>query len=129
MGLLGTWTELHWTMKIVTAVAGVVTPVAGAVVAVPPAWTALDFPVPASRGFVVAHVDRLKMAADTTRDSIRDVQVDILESRRNATDLDIFDQKIKQKATPGDRDLEWRIHQQENELKALNRRIEELKRR
>ncbi len=101
--------------KSVTATAGMISAVAVAVVAVPPAWSALGLPEVASKVFVHQQVDPVKLAqADTTR-AVYQLQLQNLESSLYAAQKD---QVTAPSQTVADRiqDLQQQIQQVQSKL-------------
>ncbi len=101
--------------KAVTSIAGMVAAVAGAVVAVPPAWSALDLPVMATRHFVFGEVGPVRLAqADTTK-AVWQLQLQNLRSSLYAAKLD------QQKAPSVT--VEQRVQDLEQEIQAVQSKI------
>lgn len=106
--------------KTVTSIAGTVAAVGGAIVAVPPAWSALELPIMATRVFVGEQVKPLKLAqADTTK-AVWQLQLQSLQSSLYAAKID---QQKAPSATVDQRiqDLEQQIQQTQAKINAAPR--------
>lgn len=68
--------------KAITAVAGTVAAVGGAVTAVPPAWSALGLPVPASVEYVQEELGKIRVAQETTRSIASAVRLQLVRDKR-----------------------------------------------
>ncbi len=103
--------------RIITSTAGMVAAVAGAVVAVPPAWSALNLPVYATHVFVYEQVNPMKLSqADTTK-AVWQLQLEQLKSSLYAAKLD--EQKApSQTVEQRIQDLEQQIQQTQAKLNA-----------
>lgn len=125
-----------WTIKKISIVTACTASFFGACAAAPTAWSALGLPMFTTRESVKAYVqyaiNDLKVAAEAdhhaiidTQKTLRDTQIDVYQSRRQATDRDVFDlkERLKVKSDP---DVQWRLHQQENELQAIDKKIDAL---
>jgi hypothetical protein len=87
---MGTIGNFIWgsPVKRLTTICTAIAAVAGVVVAVPPAWSALGLPEIASKVFVHTQVDPLKTAqADTTK-AVYQLQLSNLQSSLYAAKLD-----------------------------------------
>lgn len=98
--------------RVITIIAGSVGTFAGMIVAVVSAWAALDWPVPAMRGYVLAQLEPLARAQRELRDLTFDV-------RRGQLSREIFELERLPKRTTSE---EFRLHQLHDELKKLDAR-------
>jgi hypothetical protein len=67
--------------KTITSISGMIAAIAGAVVAVPPAWSALGLPAVASQVFVHSLVDPLQIAQNQTTDAINQLLLSQLQGQ------------------------------------------------
>jgi hypothetical protein len=91
-------------------------------------WIMLGLPRPATVQYVDAVEQRLQHRADSTDALLRQLQINQLESHRAQVDRDIFDQRQRLKAVQ-DPDVEWRLHERERELQAIDVELQELRRK
>lgn len=54
----------------ITSICGIIVAIAGAIAAVPPAWSTLGLPVPASQTFVHMQIDPMKLAQAATTQAV-----------------------------------------------------------
>ena len=98
------WLRLSAKAKIVL---GIVAGITAAIIGISQAWSVLDLPVIATRGWVHAQFsDRLKRQSDS-----------LYQIRRGQLDREIFDLERREKRNQSD---EWRLHQLQDELKKLD---------
>lgn len=69
--------------KRITVTFGSITAVAGAIVAVPPAWSQLGLPEMASKMYVERTLQPLRLAQQSFQRTARDIQIDIAEGKRS----------------------------------------------
>jgi hypothetical protein len=94
-------------------------------------WMALGLPMWATVQYVRDVEQKWERRADETSALLRTLQIDALENRRQAVDRDIFDQRQRLKATASnpDPDVEWRLHERERELQAIDAQLMDLRRK
>jgi len=81
------WRGLSLRIKIVSTAAGAIGTVAGMIVAVPPAWTAVGLPEVATRGWVQHDVhDPMKVAQAQTQRQVIDLQIDVANGKIDQLD-------------------------------------------
>lgn len=107
-----------WSTKLrrtITSIAALIAAVGGAVGAVPPAWSALDLPVPATRIFVRHEIDPVKTAqADSTK-AIWQLQLQNLESS-------LYAAKQDQQKAPS-QTVDQRVHELEQSIQQTQSKI------
>ena len=104
------WSTMTTRAKVLSILAGSVTAVAAMVVAVSSAWAVLDWPIIASREYVLAQVEPLMRAQKEHRAVLYDI-------RRGQLDREIFDLDRRENRSASD---EWRLRQLRDELKKLD---------
>jgi hypothetical protein len=101
--------------KTVTSIAATIAAVAGAITAVPPAWSALDLPVVATRVFVLGETGPIKLAqADTTK-AVWQLQLQNLQSS-------LYAAKVDQQKAPSTT-VDERIRDLEDQIKQTQAKI------
>ena len=86
MNIIGTiWGS---PLRQLTTTATAIAAVAGAIVAVPPAWSAMGLPEVASKGYVHMEVDPVKMAQDETARAVYQLSLAQLQSSLYAAQQD-----------------------------------------
>ena len=113
-------------LKIATIVASAVAAFCGAAITIPPAWSILGLPEVVFKSEMHRAVAELKIAAAEDRKVVSEIQIEVLESRRQAIDRDVFDQKQRLKAVH-DPDVEYRLHERERELQIIDMRLIDLR--
>ena len=74
-------------IKVVSTAAGTIGAVAGMIVAVPPAWTAIGLPEVATRGWVQHDVhEPMKFAQSQTQQQVIDLQIDVANGKIDQLD-------------------------------------------
>ncbi len=81
--------------KAITSTAGLIAAIAAAITAVPPAWSALGLPEFASKTFVDARIEPIKVAQADTQKILRDLQIDVAEGKKERTDDSIANWKLQ----------------------------------
>ena len=126
--LIQKWQDTATWLKVV---GGAVAALAGAVVAVPAAWTTLDLPKLATHKHVDGRVGPLIVAEQAIKQQLTDVLV-----RQEEKDLaDLMRARFQWSArmkelppgSPAQADYEWRIRQIDVEVSKTERRIRDLK--
>jgi hypothetical protein len=102
--------------KTITSTAGVIAAVAGAVTAVPPAWSALDLPVVATRIFVLGETGPIKLAQSDTTRAVQQLQLQNLQSSLYAAKLD-------QSKNPGVQTIDQRVQDLEEQIKQTQTKV------
>lgn len=104
------------------------TVVGGGVVAVISAWIALGLPVVATRGYVDQQFEVQKAADAKTIQEIHTIELELLVSRRDRVEEDVFNQQQTIKKSPDDFDAQKRLRSLQDQLEELNGKIADMRR-
>ena len=113
-------------LKTTTIIASAIAAFCGAAIAIPPAWSALGLPEVVFKTEMQKIASELRLVAENDRKVVNEIQIEVLESRRQAIDRDVFDQKQRLKAVH-DPDVEYRLHERERELQIIDMRLIDLR--
>lgn len=99
----------------------------GSMAAIVTAWLALGLPTLATREYVNDQITVLKMADAETVKTVHSIQIDILSSRKQNVEGDIFAQEQALKTKPGDADVARRLRMLRDQLEELTQEITTLR--
>jgi hypothetical protein len=105
--------------KALTSICATIAAIAGAVVAIPPAWSALGLPEIASRMFVHEQVDPLKIAQNQTGQAVNQLILTQLQSSLYAAQQDMA-KAPSQTVQSRIQDLQQQIQQVQTKISAGN---------
>lgn len=110
--------DLVWSTparKWITSTAGAISAVAIAITSVPPAWSRLGFPHPASTEYVDSVVDPIKTAQNQTAQSVDRLTLVILQQNLAAAKAD--------PALPASPTIQQRVRDLEQQINEVVRRL------
>jgi hypothetical protein len=99
----------------------------GSMTAIVTAWLALGLPMLATRDWVSEQIAVLRIADSKTLEVVRSVELDVLISRRDTVEGDIFAQEQELKKDYSNADVARRLRMLRDTLMDLNQKIIDLR--
>jgi len=110
------------TRKTVTSIAGMVAAVAGAVVAVPPAWEAMGLPEVASRNYVHETVRPIQLVQDKTSATLDRLYKSQLELYRSQLQDQLF--RAQQDPAQNSPTVQQRVQDLHGQIEEVTKKID-----